>query len=73
MTDRSIAEVMHEAEVRGRVEGEMAEEMEQAGERDKAIRAVTIFTVVAVVVLVPLLALVLGVAVRIFGAVSGLY
>lgn len=67
------AEVLHEAEVRDRVEKEMAEEAEAAGERDQAMRALVTSAAVGAIVLIPLLALLLGLAVRIFGAASGLY
>lgn len=67
------AEVMEEAAVRARVEGELREEMEHAGERDRAIRAVVVAVAASAIVLIPLLALLLGLAVRIFGLASGLY
>lgn len=51
----------------------MAVEAETAGERDQAMRALVTTTAVVAIVLIPLLALLLGLAVRIFGMASGLY
>ncbi len=69
----SVSEVMHEAEVRVRVEAELDEEMELAGTRDQAMRAVVVSATGAGIILIPLAALVLGAAVRLFGLASGLY
>jgi|GEM_PF-6471785 len=73
MADRTLGEEMAAAELRGQVEAELAAELEAAGERDRAYRALVMSVTMAVLVMLPLVALVLGASVRLFGWASGLY
>jgi hypothetical protein len=73
MPDRSLSEELVRAEVRAELAEEMATELAEAGDRDRAYRALVISGVLAAIILLPLAGLALGVAVRLFGWASGLY